>query len=66
MKDQNNRIQHLELQNRAIGEALTKLNSRLTIPLQGDEITSLKADLQKHKSKNVNRRRIIESSDDEE
>jgi hypothetical protein len=73
MKDQNNRIQHLELQNRAIGEALTKLNNLFARPFRRDEImdlrydiSSLKAELQKHKSKNVNRRRIIESSDDEE
>jgi hypothetical protein len=66
MKDQITRIERLELQNRAIGEALTKLNSRLTVPVQSDEIASLKADFQKHKSKTVNRRRIIESSDDEE
>ena len=73
MKDQITRIERLESQNRAIGQALEKLNSRLTIPVRRDEIlglryeiASLTADLQKQKSKNVNRRRIIESSDDED
>jgi hypothetical protein len=73
MKDQIKRIERVELQNRAIGQALEKLNSRLTVPVRRDEIlglryeiASLTADLQKQKSKNVNRRRIIESSDDED
>jgi hypothetical protein len=73
MKDQITRIERLESQNRAIGQALEKLNSRLTVPIRRDEIlglryeiASLTADLQKQKSKNVNRRRIIESSDDED
>lgn len=72
MKDQITRIQRLEVQNRAIGQALEKLNSRLTIPVRQDlldlsyEIAALKADLQKHKNKPINRRRIIESSDDED
>ena len=72
MKDQITRIERLESQNRAIGQALEKLNSRLTIPVRQElldlsyEIAALKTDLQKYKSKNVNRRRIIESSDDED
>jgi len=73
MKDQITRIEQLELQSRTISQALTKLNSRLIIPVRCDEIlglsyeiAALKAELQKQKSKNVNRRRIIESSDDED
>jgi hypothetical protein len=73
LNDQYTRIQRLELQNRAIGQALEKLNSRLMVPVRRDEIlglryeiASLTADLQKHKSKNVNRRRIIESDDEDQ
>lgn len=72
-KDLDKRIKHLEIQNHVIGQALEKLNSRLTIPVRRDEIlglrfeiASLTADLQKHKTKNVNRRRIVESSDEED
>jgi hypothetical protein len=67
------RIQRLELQNRAIGEALEKLNDLLARPFHRDEIldlrheiASLKTELQKQKSKNVNRRRIIESDDEDQ
>jgi len=73
MKDQITRIERLESQNRTISQALEKLNSRLTIPVRRDEIlglryeiASLTADLQKHKNKPINRRRIIESSDEED
>jgi hypothetical protein len=72
-KDQTARIQDLEKQNKVIYQALEKLNDRFTIPVRRDEILGLRfeiacltADLQKHKIKHVNRRRIIESSDDEE
>jgi hypothetical protein len=71
MKDQYARIQRLEIQNRAIGETLAKLNALLARPVRHDEILDLryeiallKTELQKHKSKNVNRRRIIESDDE--
>lgn len=73
MNTMSSRIDRLELQNKVICQALEKLNGRLTIPVRRDEILGLRfeiatltADLQKQKSKNVNRRRIIESSDDEE
>lgn len=73
MNTMSSRIERLELQNKAICQALEKLNSRLTIPVRRDEIlglrfeiASLTADLQKHKTKNVNRRRIVESSDEED
>jgi hypothetical protein len=71
MKDQNARINRLEMQNRAIGQALSKLNSRLTVPVRRDEILGLRYEIASltaeiNKNKNVNRRRIIESSDDDE
>lgn len=73
INDQYTRIQRLDLQNRAIGEALAKLNALLARPFRRDEIldlryeiSSLKTELQKHKSKNVNRRRIIESDDEDQ
>ena len=73
MNTMSSRIERLELQNKVICQALEKLNSRLTIPVRRDEILGLRfeiatltADLQKHKTKTLNRRRIIESSDDEE
>jgi len=71
MKEQNSRINRLEIQSRAIGQALEKLNSRITVPVKRDEILGLRyeiatltADLQKNK--NRNRRRIIESDDEGE
>ena len=73
LKIQNERIQRLELQNRYIGQALEKLNNLLARPVRRDEIldirneiTSLKIELKKNKTKNLNRRRIIESDDDDE
>ena len=73
IKDQYTRIQRLEIQNRAIGEALAKLNTLLSRPFRRNEIldlryeiTLLKLQLQKYKSKNVNRRRIIESDDEDQ
>jgi hypothetical protein len=73
IKNQITRIEQLESQNRAISQALDKLDGGHTIPIRRDEIfglryeiASLTADLQKHKTDNLNRRRIIESSDDED
>lgn len=72
LKIQNERIQRLEVQNRSICQALEKLNNLLARPVRRDEIldlryeiASLKAELKKNKSKNLNRRRIIESDDED-